>query len=922
MKRPDRYFAFLLGLLPASFRDRHGDELGTLLERMKDELGRSPSRLALLRLYLAATWDLLRQCPWLRRDARGVRSLEDLVRDVRVTFRSRWRFDEFRVSWLDFKLGFRMLVRYPGLTLVGGFAFAFAILVGAVAFEFLTQVVHPTLPLDEGDRIVVLRNLDALRPWDATPGRAEPRALHDFVTWREELESVEDLGAYRTLERNLITGEGQGEPVEVAEISASAFRLARVPALLGRSLVEADEQAGAPAVVVIGHDVWQARFAGDSSVVGRTVRLGAAPTTVVGVMPEGFAFPVAHSLWAPFVLNVSGDERYEGPRIRVFGRLAPGATLHEAQAELTTLGQRAAADDPQTYQHLRPQIMPYAEAWRIVMSGEDLLALQLFAVMFLALICANVALLMFARATTRESEIIVRTALGASRGRLITQLLAEALVLGGVAAVVGLAAAGFGWGFSMVEAEFLEGGRLPFWFRDSLSPTTMLYSGVLTLLGAVIAGVVPGLKVTRGLQSRLRAATAGGGGLNFGGLWTAVIVTQVAVTVAFPAVAFDVWRDAARLRTYDLGFRANEYLSVRLELDRDAEPGVTKDTSRAAFARARYGATWQELERRLTAEAAVSGVTVATVLPLMYHGWNQIEVDQGAVTPHDSTRGHRVSSAAVEADYFDVLGAPILSGRGFHSGDLGSAAGVIVNRPFVEQVLGGRNPLGRRVRYVTGEWGGWDREKGTWHEIVGVVRDIGTTSGYGSAGIYHPLDRQATYPVHLAIHVRGDPASFAPRLRAVAAAVDPTLRLYAVMPLTEVINSELKFYGFWFRLALLVSAIALLLSLAGIYAVMSFTVARRTREIGTRVALGADPRRIVASIFRRPLIHVALGVVAGSVLVAALMFGIYGDALSARQVSVVVAYAALMFGVCLLACIVPTRRALRVEPIEALRVDV
>jgi putative ABC transport system permease protein len=848
---------------------------------------------------------------------------EDLGRSEGAT-RGRWRFDEFRVSWLDLKLGFRMLVRYPGLTLVGGFAFAFAIWVGAVAFEFLTKVVNPTLPLDEGERIVVLRNIDALRPGDATPSRADRRALHDFGTWREDLKSVEDIGAYRTLEQNLITEEGRGEPVEVVEISASAFRLARVPALLGRSLVEADEHAGAPPVVVIGYDVWQARFAGDSRVVGRTVRLGAVQTTVVGVMPEGFAFPVAHSLWAPFRLNALGHESYEGPRIQVFGRLAPGVTLAEAQAALTTLGQRAAADDPQAYQQLRPQVIPYPKAWQ--QSGDfslGLISSNLFVVMLLVLICGNVALLMFARAATRESEIVVRTALGASRGRIIAQLFGEALVLGGLAAALGLAAAGFGlrWGLGVAESTIMEQGRqLPFWLRDaSLSPATVLYAVVLTLLGAVIAGAVPGLKVTRGLQARLRETSAGSGGLKFGGLWTAVIVTQVAVTAAFPAVAFFVRRDADQLRSYDLGFPADEYLSVRLELDRDALPGATSDTARAAVARARYGATWQELERRLTAEPAVVGVTVAEALPLMSHGWNQIEVDQGALTPRDSVGGHRVSSVEIEADYFELLGAPIISGRGLHSGDFASAAPVvIVNQPFIEHVLGGRNPLGRRVRYVRGES---TAEGGPWYEIVGVVRDLGTTSGYGSAGIYHPIDREATYPVHLAIHLKGDPAAFAPRLRALAAAVDPTLRLYAVTPLNEVMNSELEFYGFWFRLTLSVSAIALLLSLAGIYAVMSFTVARRTREIGIRVALGADPRRIIASILRRPLTQVALGVVAGSVLVAALTFGMGGGALSVRQVSMVVAYAALMLGVCLLACIVPTRRALRVEPIEALHVD-
>ncbi|HEX9754672.1 MAG TPA: ABC transporter permease [Gemmatimonadales bacterium] len=837
------------------------------------------------------------------------------------------RVDELRFSWLDIKLGFRMLARYPGLTLVGGLAFAFAIWVGAGMFEFLAQVVHPKLPLDEGHRIVALRN------WDAAANRTEARALHDFVTWREELESVDDLGAYRALDHNLIVGEGSGEPIEVAEISASAFRLTRVPPLLGRTLLEEDERSGAPPVLVIGFDVWRTRFGGDVNVIGRTVRLGRTQHTVIGVMPEHFAFPVAHSIWTPLRLSVLDYERRKGPAIRIFGRLASGVTIDQAQAELTGLGRLAATDFPETHQYLRPQVLPYPKSVFNVPGAASLglLSSNLLPVMLLFLICANVALLMFARAASREGELVVRTALGASRARIITQLFAEALVLGGVAAVVGLAAAGFGlsWALDAFEAVVMDdswgtnsGGWMPFWFRGSLSPATVVYAGVLTVLGAAVAGVVPGLKVTRAVGARLKQATAGGGGLRFGGLWTVVIVTQVAVTVAFPAVAFFVQRDAAQLRSYDLGFPAEQYLSVRLELDRDGSPGASSDTSQAAFL-ARYHATYQELDQRLTAEPAVTGVTFADVLPRMSHGWNQIEVDQGALTPRDPVRGHRVSSVAIDVDYFDVLGTPILSGRGFHSGDLApSAPVVIVNKPFVDGVLGGRNPIGRRVRYIAGESSrATGTEPGPWYEVVGVARDLGMTSGYGRAGIYHPVDPHATYPVHLAVHVRGDPESFAPRLRAVATGVDPTLRLYAVTPLNEVINGELKFYGFWFRLTVVLSSVALLLSLAGIYAVMSFTVSRRTREIGIRVALGADRRRVVASIFKRPLVQVGLGVVAGAVLTAAFSFGVLGSSLWPKGVALVVLYAALMMGVSLLACIVPTRRALGVEPTEALRAD-
>src|SRR6186713_3084538 len=192
------------------------------------------------------------------------------------------RFDDLRVSWLDVKLGFRMLVRYPGLTLVGGLAIAFGIASGAVAFEVVNQIVRPSIPLPDGDRVVGIQN------WDAASRRVSNQVLHDFVAWREQIRSVRELGAFRTVQRNLITGEGRGAPVDVAELSASAFRLVRVPPLIGRALVEADERLDAPDVVVLGYETWQTRFAGDSGIVGRPVRLGSVEHVVDGVMPEGF----------------------------------------------------------------------------------------------------------------------------------------------------------------------------------------------------------------------------------------------------------------------------------------------------------------------------------------------------------------------------------------------------------------------------------------------------------------------------------------------------------------------------------------------------------------------------------------------------------------------------------------------------------
>ena len=812
-------------------------------------------------------------------------------------------------SWIDVKLGLRLLARYPGLTIVGGAAMAFAIAVGAGAFEAVKQLVDPTLPLPAGERIV------ALRQWDAESGSVQSRAVHDFAEWREELNSVEHLGAYRSLERNLIVAGAGSEPVYVAEISASAFRVAGVAPLLGRSLAEADEESGAPAVVVIGHDVWRTRFGGDPSAVGRAVRVGRTEATVVGVMPAGFAFPVAHEVWAPLQLNPLHYERGAGPQIAMFGRLADGATLEQAQAELTTIGARLAASRPVTHAHLRPEVMPFADA--VVMLDLPpqfrplFYAANVFFVMLLVLICANVALLMFARAATRESEIVVRTALGASRWRIITQLFTEALVLGCVAALAGIAAAHLAletWlAISMIE----HAGRLPFWFHDRLEPATVLYAVGLTVLGAAIAGIVPALKMTgRGVEAHLRQL-AGGGGLRFGSIWTAVIVTQVAVTVAFPATAFFARQHVVGVQNVDVGFDDEDYLSLRLELDRESAAGDAAEMTPAEFDE-RFDATYRQFAERLEAEAGITRIAFASRLPRTHHRASPMEVDDPAGT---AVAAVPVSTAEVGVDFFDALEIPVLAGRGFRSADLADdARAVIVNQSFVDRMLEGRNAVGRFVRYAPS--GGQDA--GPWHEIVGVVPDAGMLDDRSrGAGLYHPATPAAAYPVHMIMRAPGE---LQPRLRSIAAAVDPGLRIHDVLPVSEVGATMWLEMNFIYRLLIGISAVALLLSLAGIYAVMSFTVSRRTREIGVRVALGATTTGIATAIFTRPLRQVGYGIVAGAALTAALALAI-AQGVSLQGVVLVISYAALMMGVCLLACVVPTRRAMQIEPSQALRAE-
>lgn len=854
-------------------------------------------------------------------------STEGYVEKVRSARGLGW-FDEMRFSWVDLKLGGRMLVKYPVLTIVAGISMAFAIWVGAGTFEAIRQLVFPSIPLPESDRIVVLQN------WDASANRPELRATHDFVAWQDGLESVHDLAAYRTATRNLMITEGLAEPVYAAEMTASAFRVLRVPPLLGRTLVEADEGPGAPLVAVIGYDLWQSRFGGDSAVVGRTVRITGAPTTVVGVMPKGFAFPRTQELWAPLRIDVSGNDRRQGMTIQIFGRLAPGATLEQARTELANLGRIAAGDFPSTHEHLRPRLFTFAESVRLFEGPGEPVALltgNVFVMLLLVLVCANVGLLMFARAATRETEIVVRSALGASRRRIVMQLFAEALVLGSIAAVVGLTAAGWGvrWALDLMRGELADGsGNFAFWIDGKLSPLTFLYTALLTLLAAAIAGVLPGLKITRNLGDRLKHATAGAGagGTQFGGLWTVVIVLQLAVTMGFPVVTFFVRKGAVRMETQPLPFPVDQYLSARLDMERfSPEPGA--DTSAAAF-QLRYANAARKLEERLEADPAVAGVVFAEHLPRQFHPNHQIEVDQGAVAPLDE-RGHRLASAHVDPDYLDVLGVSMLSGRWFYASEARSDARVVVvNKAFVDRLLEGRNPIGRRIRYVSGS----APETQPWYEIVGVAPDMGTNSGWGPAGIYHPLVRSVdghaaapsvgpapVYPLNVAIRLRGDPTAFAPRLHAIATDVDARLRLAEVMPLRDVVNAEVAFTMFWVRMTMAFSAIVVLLSLVAIYAVMSFAVSRRTREIGVRVALGATPRRIVRAVFAQPLRQLGMGLLAGTALVAFMTGMLKGRMPSADQFLFLGGYTALVTAVYLVACIVPTRRALAVQPTEALR---
>ena len=813
------------------------------------------------------------------------------------------RVRSIRVSRLDFKVGIRMLARYPGLTLIGTVAIAVAIALGTLYFEALTKWQNPRLPIPDADRVLSIRN------WDASAMSVEGRSLHDFAIWREQVRTVDQLGAAITFVRNLTTEDRRVEPVRGVEITANAFRMLRATPLLGRALADQDERPSEPPVVVISHRLWTTRFASDPRVIGRTVKLGTVTTTIVGVMPESFGFPVNERIWAPLRVSASTLAPRTGPTVSIFGRLAPNASIDEAQAELGVIAARMSASNPETHKHLRPRVTPYAKP--LAESGEMRLVTNiLYAVntvflMLLGVVATNVAALVFARTATRGWEITVRTALGASRGRIMSQLFIEALVLSGVAAVVGLVLARVALRFGVIQ--FAGSDALPYWIDDSLSWRTVLYTALLTLFGAAIIGILPALRVTKiNVQDALRSEAAARSGLKFGGFWTAVIIAQVAITVAFIPLAAGGVFESNRFRQRAEGIGAERYLIAGVAMDRE---GYATDS--AAFA-ARARQSLDELERRLSAEPGIERVAFADRLPVEDQFKYQIEVDTTTGVPATGLR--RSTLVNVSRGFFSTFGTSVVAGREFMPLDYETGHVMLVNESFARNVLGGRNAIGQRIRIVTGEVesiGGKD-----WYEIVGMVKDFGWQ-------LPRPEEQSAMYlpslPVvgraeQLAVRVR-DPESFATRLRTVAADVDPTIRLVDVQPLTNAGGGEAKSNWALTAVAWLISFIVLVLSATGIHSLMSFTVARRTREIGIRAALGASQGRIVRGIFARAFIQISAGVLVGTGLAALLGLG------SLRDVLLLLAADGIMLVVGLTACAVPLRRALRIDPTEALRAE-
>ncbi len=813
------------------------------------------------------------------------------------------------VSWLDWKLGARLLVKYPALTIIGGLSLAGAIAIGSIGIEVADELLYKRLPFPEGGRVVNLETQDMVA------SRVEPRVLHDFAIWRRSLKTVTELGAARVSERNVLTGEGRVESLRVAEITASAFPLTRVPPLLGRPLQPTDEAPNAEPVVVLGYEVWQRQFLHDPAIIGRVVTVGRTARTVVGVMPPHFGFPRNQQVWVP--LPVQDAAPREGPAVQVFGRLADGASWQDAAAELDVVSARSAADQPTTHAQLRTRVRAFAGRT----PGDPLrledLAVHAIVLLLLAAVSANVATLIFARTAMRESEIVVRHALGASRARVIAQIVTEGLVLALAAAALGLVVAQTTVQYAWARASQITGESLPFWVDLRLEPTTIAYALLLALVAAALISLLPALKATSAsIQRGLQGVTSTGGTIKFGGIWSVIVGGQVAFTLLVVPAAVGIYTNSLQNQSTWAAFPTERYLTFRLRVDNEApagESGVPDDEQIGA----RRARAYEELARRLREEPGVTQVMLADRVLGAQPDWVALEMEQGGAPPtrlHGNYEGG-FGMLPVGAGYHEAFDAGVVSGRGLQPADAGASnRPAVVNEAFVREV--GTNPVGARVRVLPR---GSEREPGPWLEIVGVVAgpNSGGDAGAGTTSIYRAASAAELDPVVVTVRVAGDASTLAPRVAVLARGVDAGLQLRDIAPLDAVVAQEQESKSFGTVVFGSVLLAAVVFSAAGLYALMAVAVQRRTREIGIRIALGANPRRVLRTVFARAGRQLGGGIVAGNCLIVFLAWR--SDSLTTELLVSSLMTSVIMAVVGVLACAAPARRALRIQPTEALR---
>lgn len=804
--------------------------------------------------------------------------------------------------WKDLRYAARMLRKSPGTSAVAVLALGLGIGLTTIMFSIVYGGVWKGLPFEKSGNLLHVERNNLSRDIESMEV-----TLHDFLDYREQQTSFEGLAAFYTGTINL-AGSERPERYDGGFISANAFDLIRVQPILGRDFRDGEDSPAADPVMLLGYHVWQDRFDGDPNVVGQVARVNGEQTTIIGVMPEGFRFPVVEDVWVPLRLDPLEIERGEGMTLEVFGRLRDGVSRDEAAAELQAIAGRLAEAYPETNEGVGAAVKPYIEEF-IGAEPRAMLYTMLGAVFLVLLVaCANVANLLLSRAATRSKELAIRSAVGASRFRVMLQLVGEGLVLAAAGALLGLA-------ISLVGIELFNRALAPtdppFWIQIGLHPLVLIFVIALTALAGVLSGILPAIQASgNAVNEVLKDESWGSSGFRVGRLSKALVVGEIALSLGVLVAAGLMIKSVINLKTIDLGFQTEATFTARMGL---FEADYPDTTSRREF--------YREVLRRVSERPGVEAAAIVTALPGAWSYGGQFGIE-GEI--YDRDQDYPIARWAVASpDFLDVYGVQVLEGRSFDGRDTHDALPVaIVNRSFAEHFFPEGAALGKRIRQ-----GASDSEQ-PWRTIVGVVPDM-YMQGLSNLeedgwGVYFPLDQYDTRFAYVALRAAGsEPMSLAGGARDDVMAVDPDIPLYWVQTHQAAIEEQTWFFRVFGNLFTVFGVAALFLAAVGLYGVMSASVSSRTAEMGIRMALGAQGQDVLRLVLRQGAAQVGIGMALGLALAALLSRGLEIILFQVEpwDPAVFALIAAVLAAVGMLASYIPARRATRVDPAVALRYE-
>jgi putative ABC transport system permease protein len=817
------------------------------------------------------------------RDVRGLPALAGLLQDLRFAF--------------------RLMVKERWVSAAAIVAIALGIGANTVGFTIVNAALLRGLPFDDAEELVVLS-------WQLRSGRRSNVSYVELEEWRAQSRTFAALGGYMDSGVSLADDRGFPAPARATWITANGFSIVRQAPLLGRDFAADDERPGADPVVILGYAIWRERYASDPNVLGRLVRINGRPATVVGVMPQGMEFPESANLWLPFIPTDAQAVRNVRP-LRVFGRIASGVDLREARAELRGIGgQLIGAYPDMTRDIVDVRVETFSDRY-IGGAGRTMFKTVMGAVIFVLLIaCANVATLLLSRSGARAREVAARMALGATRWRLVRQLLVESLVLGFVGGALGLFLASAG--VRLFDAAMQQ--TLPYWVRFTFDTVVFAYVAGICVLTAILFGLAPALHVSKANASEVLKeggrGTAGSGRVRR--LSGAMIVAELALTIVLLVGASLMIQTFFTLYATNLGIDIDRLMATRVQL---VAPAYRNPESRHAF--------FSRLEAQIASVPGVEAVAVTNGVPPHDGGERGLEIE-GRLRPPD-TPPPFVGTVTVTPRFFDVLGVRLVRGRPFTvaEGAPGSES-VIVNDHLAARFFPGEDPIGRRIRFAPRS-----PQPGTpsdvWRTIVGVtplIKQGSSMDEYINAVVYIPFRQESPASASLLIRSALPPETVLGAVRRELQRIDADQPALQIQTLAQILAEDRWWQRTWSTLFGALATIGLILSTVGLYAVMAYAVTQRTQEIGVRVALGAQRRHVLWLVLRRTIVQMALGLTLGLAGAGMLARVLPSLIVIGRQDAITVgSIALLLILVGAAGCLQPARRAARVDPVIALRTD-